>query len=142
MEIYIVVEKPFFLSEGILGLTKEQYQTRKDCLKPAKKEGQYEVIGPVCFKVGEEIGYDGKVPKVVQTSLVTPEEYTKGVDAGEPEVDLEKTVEDLEAKLEAKDKELETMAKELIGIKAKLEKMAKINQELLKKNEKPGTSNE
>jgi hypothetical protein len=142
MRKYIVVERPFVLSAGILELTKEQYQTRKYCLKPARKKGQYEVTGPVCFKVGEEIGYDGKVPKIVQTNLVTLEEYAKGADAGELEVDLEKTVEALKAKLEAKDKELAAVDKELVEIKTKLEKMAKINQELLKKNEKPGTSNE
>lgn len=140
MKRYVVVEKPFVLSTGILELTKEQYQTRKYCLKPAKKKGQYEVTCPVFFKIGEKIGYDGKVPKVVQTSLITPEEYAKGVGAGEPEVDLEKTVEDLKAKLEAKDKELEVMAKELIGTKIKLENMAKINQELLKEKDKPNVS--
>ncbi len=132
MNLYIVVEKPLFLSNGIVELTNQQYQARKLFLKSLKKKGQYEVIGSICFKVGEKIGYDGKVDKVIHCNLVTPEEYAKGADAGEPEIDLEKTVEalraELEAKdedLEAKDKELEARAKELIGINIKLEKLTK-----------------
>ena len=77
MKLYIVVEEPLFLSEGILELTKEQYQARKPFLKPLKKKGQYEVIGSICFKLGEKIGYNGKVGKVIHRNLVSAEKGTE-----------------------------------------------------------------
>lgn len=67
MKKYVIVEKPLFLKGGILTLTKEQAESRKHVLKHLGKD-RYEITGEVCFKIGEEIGYDGPVSKR-QTNL-------------------------------------------------------------------------
>ena len=69
MKKYRVVNRPLFLKQGVLSLTKAQYDLRKHALKKkGKASGRYEVVGEVCFKIGEEIGYDGAVSKG-QTNL-------------------------------------------------------------------------
>lgn len=68
MKKYTVVNRPLFLKGGVLGLTGEQYESRKHALK-ALGHGRYEVIAEVCFKIGEKIGYGGQVPKITQTQL-------------------------------------------------------------------------
>lgn len=60
MKRYTVIEKPLFLKNGILALTQEQAEPRKHLLKHLRGD-QYEIIGEVCFKIGEEIGFDGPV---------------------------------------------------------------------------------
>jgi hypothetical protein len=90
MEKYIVVEKPLFLYSGIVGLTKKQFERRKTALKPIKKKkGQYEILSEVCFKVGEEIGFNGPVIKAVRTNLVPEKEYAeKGAESANIEIDI------------------------------------------------------
>ena len=111
MKKYIVIERPFFLSDGILELTKGQYQSRKQCLEPLKK-GLYRVAGAVCFKVGEKIGFDGKISKAVQFNLVSPEEYkAKGIQAGSVEIDPDEA--DALKAANAKIKDLEIELEEL-----------------------------
>lgn len=55
------VTAPFIeLHSGVLTLTKEQARDRQHCLKKVKKD-TYEIVKPVQFKQGEEIGYDGEL---------------------------------------------------------------------------------
>lgn len=73
MRRYVVVEKPLYLTAGILELTDEQAFSRRSCLKPLKKKGQYSVAGTICFKMGEKIGYHGDVSKMIAPGLLAIE---------------------------------------------------------------------
>jgi len=59
---YRIIQKPLFLMEGIVSLTKAQAGPRKHLIKNIKK-GVYEIRGEVCFKVGEVIGIDERYAK-------------------------------------------------------------------------------
>jgi len=69
MKRYTVSEVPLYIGAGLLELTEDQYGPRAKYLKPIKPEGRYEIIGPVCFKVGEEIGFDGNAAKRLKPRL-------------------------------------------------------------------------
>ena len=59
METLIIEGKPLYLKAGRVRLTEVQAKVRAHCLTPVKdKVGVYDIIGPVCFKAGEEIGYE------------------------------------------------------------------------------------
>lgn len=77
MRRYMVVEKPLFLKGGILELTRKQAAPREHLLKHIKGD-RYEVAGEVCFKIGEEIGFDGSTKGY--TGLI-PREAQKAEDA-------------------------------------------------------------
>ena len=62
------VEKNMCLSSGPVCLSKEQAEKRSNAVKKARKNGMYEVIAPVYFKVGEIIGFD-ELSKVNAISL-------------------------------------------------------------------------
>ena len=70
MKKYIVAEKPLYLTAGVLELADKQAASRRSCLKPLKKRGQYEIVDTVCFKVGEEIGYSGNISKMIAPGLL------------------------------------------------------------------------
>jgi hypothetical protein len=61
MAKYRILE-PLVFGEGVLGLSDEQYATRRHALKPLGK-GQYQVVGEVQFKAGEVIEYGAALSK-------------------------------------------------------------------------------
>jgi hypothetical protein len=69
MQCYTVLQ-PITLYSGILDLTSSQAVPRLSSLIPLG-EGLYEIAGPVQFKAGEIIGYDGEVNKALIESLDT-----------------------------------------------------------------------
>lgn len=52
-----------------LGLSKDQARRRAHALKPAGR-GYYLTTAPVQFKVGEQVDYDGELPKHLATLVV------------------------------------------------------------------------
>ena len=52
------VEKAIMIPGGTVELTAEQARRRAAAVKATKKPGEYEVMLPVYFKVGEIIGLD------------------------------------------------------------------------------------
>lgn len=59
---YVITGRAAVINDGVLELTKEQASPRLHHLKPIG-EGRFEVLHPVEFKAGEEIGFDGELPK-------------------------------------------------------------------------------
>ncbi len=58
----------YTVSSGIIGITGAQAKTRLHNLKPVKVDaktgdGEYEVLRPVQFKLGEKFGFSGQVGK-------------------------------------------------------------------------------
>lgn len=70
MDKYIVTSRVARLSGGVLHLTAEQAKHRAHNLKPLGKN-RHEIINPVEFKAGEEIGYEGDLPKTLADNLTT-----------------------------------------------------------------------
>jgi membrane protein involved in colicin uptake len=70
MQKYIVTEKVAVIVQGVLHLTDEQVKHRERNLKKLGK-GRYELTGAVQFKRGEEIGYEGDLPKSIAENLTT-----------------------------------------------------------------------
>jgi hypothetical protein len=64
------------LHTGTLELSDAQYARRKHALKKVGK-GKYEILAPVQFKVGEEISYEGEIPKALATVLIDEAEAKK-----------------------------------------------------------------
>lgn len=124
MKEITVMGSTLILRDGIVKLTPAQASARAHCLKPLlDKKGKqikdcYEITTQICFKVGEVIGYTGDVGDFSPEMALQIQADKKDAVIG-----------DLREKIQAKDTEL-------VEIRSKLEKMAKINQELLKKNEK------
>lgn len=65
MKKFRVVNKPLFLQSGIVELTQEQYEARRNMLRPLGG-GLYDIVAEVCFKTGEEIGYSAEIPVEVR----------------------------------------------------------------------------
>lgn len=65
-----IVTKTLTLHHGIIALSKEQAAKRIHNLNHIKDD-QYEIVVPVQFKIGETIGHDGEIPKVLADSLET-----------------------------------------------------------------------
>jgi hypothetical protein len=93
---------------AVLGLNKSQAGARSHLLKDLGK-GRYETLGEVQFKAGEEITYEGEIPKMYADVLVDEAKVKK---AKEKAVAAEKaaaggksndepTVADIKAKLDA-----------------------------------------
>lgn len=61
---YVITGRAAAIHSGVLELTKEQARRRLHNLKDLGR-GRYEVVKPVEFKHGEEIGYDGDIPKAM-----------------------------------------------------------------------------
>lgn len=78
MKRYTVSEVPLYIGAGLLELTEDQYGPRARFLKPVEPEGRYEITGPVCFKVGEEIGFDGNAAKKLKPRLQPVAKGKKG----------------------------------------------------------------
>lgn len=53
------------LRVGKVKLTEQQARRRMQCVsgKKGQKSGIFEIVRPIQFKVGEEFGYDGEIPK-------------------------------------------------------------------------------
>lgn len=60
METYRVDTKSYRFFHGLVKLTENQAKLRGHQLKP-RGEGIFEIIQPIEFKAGEELGYDGEV---------------------------------------------------------------------------------
>ncbi len=76
MNKYTIVAKTR-LAAGVLELTETQAKTRLHNLKLLDRRtvgeivlGRYEIVSPVEFKIGEIIGYEGDIPKVMADSMV------------------------------------------------------------------------
>lgn len=60
-------------------------------LKETATKGIFEVIGPITFKVGEELAFPGGVVKTFKTNLVLKSDFEKrGSEAADIELDFEK----------------------------------------------------
>jgi hypothetical protein len=68
MQRYTVTGHSVNIHSGILDLTHEQAASRLHSLTDLG-DGLYEVLYPVQFKRGEEIGYDGEVNKNLLQSI-------------------------------------------------------------------------
>ncbi|MFA6121916.1 MAG: hypothetical protein WCT35_04885 [Sideroxydans sp.] len=64
------------LHAGVLVLTKEQARPRRHNLKEVGK-GRYEIVNPVEFKLGEEFGYEGELPKALALNLTSAADAEK-----------------------------------------------------------------
>lgn len=56
------------IGTGILALSLQQASTRTHALRDLG-DGQYEILQPVEFKVGETFGYDQEIPRVLAACL-------------------------------------------------------------------------
>lgn len=59
------------IGAGVVALTEKQAHTRRNSIKPLG-EGLFEVIKPTQFKIGEELGIEGPVPKQLAQALELP----------------------------------------------------------------------
>lgn len=71
------------LHSGKVKLTADQARRRMHCLKGSKagqKSGIFTILSPIQFKVGEEFGYDGDMPKAMigQLEIVGDSEDASG----------------------------------------------------------------
>jgi len=122
MKKYRVIEKPLYLSGGVLELTGTQASSRKHCLKPAGgKKGRHEIVQQVCFKVGEVIGMEAEAEQLLKTGLIEPEDK----EAAKAEEEAKAKAE-LEAKVKAEE---EAKAKAEEEAKAKAEAESKKNND-------------
>jgi len=74
MKKYRVIANAATFHSGTLQLTEKQFESRKHALSATKKAGEFQVLGPIQFKRGEEIGFDGEVNKILLQSLSPAEE--------------------------------------------------------------------
>ena len=72
MSNYVVTAVSVRLHGGVLTLSKTQSAPRLHNLL-ALGGNRFEVAGPVEFKRGEQVGYDGELPKALCDLLATPE---------------------------------------------------------------------
>ena len=75
MSKYIVTAR-LRLVCGVLTLSADQANPRAHALKPLGKN-RFEIINPVEFKVGEEIGYEGDLPKSLADNLTSAADADK-----------------------------------------------------------------
>ena len=76
MNKYIVTARVARLMAGVLTLTDEQSAPRAHNLKALGKN-RFEIIAPVEFKSGEEIGYESTLPKILADQMITEAEAAK-----------------------------------------------------------------
>jgi hypothetical protein len=69
MKKYRVIANAATFHSGTLQLTEKQFASRKYALSATKKAGEFRILGPVQFKRGEEIGFDGEVNKILLQNL-------------------------------------------------------------------------
>lgn len=72
MRRYLITEAPVFLKSGMLELTDKQAARRKHALELIENN-IYLIKSEVCFKVGEEIGFDGELSKALEVMMVDTE---------------------------------------------------------------------
>lgn len=69
MKTYKIIQ-PVTLTSGVVRLTDEQARMRAHKLEAVKgKKGLYRITGPNQFKAGQEIGYEGDLPKTLATDM-------------------------------------------------------------------------
>lgn len=68
MSKFIVTAISARLTSGVLVLTDKQAGVRSHNLRHLGKN-RYEIVNPVEFKAGEEIGYEGDLPKALAENL-------------------------------------------------------------------------
>lgn len=69
MKTYQII-KPVTLTSGVVRLTEEQARARAHKLEAVKgKKGLYRITGPNQFKAGQEIGYEGELPKTLAVDM-------------------------------------------------------------------------
>ena len=88
MKTYRVDTKSYRFFHGLVQLTEKQARPRAHQLKP-RGEGIFEIIQPIEFKAGEELGYDGEVNAALLQNI-TPIPQIK---AGKEEEELSKASE-------------------------------------------------
>jgi len=73
MKIYRVDAKSYSFFHGLVQLTEKQAKPRAHQLKPLG-EGIFEIVQPIEFKAGEELGFDGEVnARLLQNITPIPE---------------------------------------------------------------------
>lgn len=108
------INTPVTLRDGIVRLSPDLTKGREHKLEPVKgKKDHYRIIGPNQFKSGQQIGYDGDLPKSMAVNMT------------------EKSVADAAAKKAAAEaeKEAKKAAAEAEKARAKLEAEAKAEWE-------------
>jgi hypothetical protein len=70
---FIVTARSARINTGVLLLTKEQAEARSHNLNHLGKN-RYEIINTVEFKNGEEIGYEGDLPKTLAENMTAKAE--------------------------------------------------------------------
>lgn len=76
MSKYIVTARIARLMAGVLILSVDQAKPRSHNLKPLGKN-RFEIINAVEFKAGEEIGYEGDLPKALADNLTSAADAEK-----------------------------------------------------------------
>lgn len=92
---------PVVLREGVVHLTEEQARGREHITEPVKdKKDHYHITGPNQFKAGQEIGYDGEIPKAFAGAIevakksgesAQPAPATQSAPQAKPAYDKEKS---------------------------------------------------
>lgn len=80
MKTYQVTAASIVLRSGNVKLTPAQAKARAHNLG-AGKGGVYEIKSEICFKGGEQFGYDGNVGKALAVAMATPEEVAAAAEA-------------------------------------------------------------
>jgi hypothetical protein len=109
-----IVTKPITLHAGVVRLTKEQVRGRMHKLEPVGKDS-YRILASNQFKAGEEIGYEGDLPKNMAENLTTKEKIEAEAKKAAAEADKAKAKAAKEA-----EKAAEKAAEEAAKAKAKL----------------------
>lgn len=123
-----VVTNPVTLRSGVVRLTKEQASKRAHALEPAGKDC-YHILGQIQFKDGEEIGYEGDLPKSMADNLTTKEaaEAAAKKAAAEAEKAASKSAKEAE---KAAAKQAEEAAKARAKLESEAESEWKANADL------------
>lgn len=92
MKQYVVIGTAVTFMSGRLALTEEQYRARRHALRPlGEKPGLYEILHPTQFKLGERLGFDGPVNKLL---LELVQEIEEAAASGAPTAEAEETAAD------------------------------------------------
>lgn len=122
MDRYIVTE-PVTLHAGVVSLKPEQVEHRERNLKKLTlRPNCYEIIRPVQFKRGEEIGYEGDMPRSMADNLTEKAKF---------EAEAKKHAEaDAKARKKAEEEAAKQREKEEAEAKKAAEKAAKIRAQI------------
>mgnify|MGYP001487079405 CR=1 FL=1 len=112
------VDKPLNVNSGLIGLYEKQAKSRRQNIKVDEKNGIYEILRPLQFKAGEQIGLEN----ISKVDLQSVTDLTALKEASEAEAKA-KAEADKKAAAEQKKKEAtEAKAKKEAEAKARADK--------------------